>query len=89
MLAITFDEMKELYTRIPMWNRICIDTADRKNKVLADRAKEFQTLSATERYKKFCKEHKTVYQNATLGQIASYLGIDIATLSRIRKKAYK
>jgi CRP-like cAMP-binding protein len=86
---ITRDEMIQLYTKVPQWNQICIDTVEYKNQVLSDRAKEFQTLSATERYLSFCKDHPLVYQNATLGQIASYLGIDIATLSRIRKKAYK
>jgi len=86
---ITFDEMNQLYAKVPAWSQICLDMAEMKSQVLADRAKEFQTLSATERYLRFCKDHPLVYQNATLGQIASYLGVDIATLSRIRKKAYK
>lgn len=86
---ISRDDMNELYKKVPAWSQICIDSAEYKNQVLADRAKEFQTMSATERYKRFCKDHTLVYKNATLGQIASYLGVDIATLSRIRKKAYK
>ncbi len=77
---------KELYEKVPAWNQICRDLADYKSREMIERANEFQTMSATERYRKFCKDQPAVLQRATLGHIASYLGIDIATLSRIRKK---
>ncbi len=53
---------------------------------LLERTSSFQTLSAAERYQKFCDEHPGLLQRVNLGCIASYIGIDIATLSRIRKK---
>jgi CRP/FNR family transcriptional regulator, anaerobic regulatory protein len=86
LMVISYESQKELYRLIPAWNSICKDLADKKGVELLDRASRFQTLSAAERYEKFCEEHKNLLQRVTLGHIASYIGIDIATLSRIRKK---
>ncbi len=86
LMVIGYENQKELYNLIPAWNAICKDLADRKGIELLQRTSRFQTLSATERYELFCQEHKDLLQRVNLGQIASYLGIDIATLSRIRKR---
>ncbi len=86
LMVIPYEKQKELYHQVPAWNQICRDLADLKSREMIGRANQFQTMSATERYRKFCKDQPTVLQRATLGHIASYLGIDIATLSRIRKK---
>lgn len=42
------------------------------------------TLSARERYRKLLHRHPDICSRAQLGYIASYLGITISTLSRIR-----
>lgn len=84
--TITLDNWRKLYNEVPKWQELCRKSGDYISMQLMQRTTELQTMSATERYQKFCKEHPMVYQKATLGQIASYLGIDIATLSRIRKK---
>ena len=85
-MVISYEKQKELYEKIPAWNLICRDLADFKSREMIERANRFQTLSATERYHAFCKEHPDLLQRTTLGNIASYIGVDIATLSRIRKK---
>ncbi len=86
LMVIPYEKQKELYDLIPAWNHICKDLADYKSREMLDRASQFQTMSATERYHKFCTDNPQILQRVTLGHIASYLGIDIATLSRIRKK---
>jgi CRP-like cAMP-binding protein len=53
---------------------------------LENRLFEFHTLDATQRYLKLCKEHPHFIQNIPLTYIASYLGISLETLSRIRAK---
>ena len=87
LLIITLENWNQLVKDVPHWQKICRQTGDSVEIELMERVNEFQTSSAKERYQKFVKEHPYVYQKATLGQIASYLGIDIATLSRIRKHA--
>ncbi len=86
ILSITIDNWNLLCHKIPKWNEICKTVGDQATIKLVERAKELQTCPAAERYHKFCKEHPAICQKVTLGQIASYLGIDISTLSRIRKQ---
>lgn len=86
LMVISYEKQKELYDKIPAWNLICRDLADVKSREMIERARRFQIMSATERYQTFCEEHPDILQRTTLGTIASYIGVDIATLSRIRKK---
>ncbi len=86
LMVISYKKQQELYQQIPSWNNICRDIADQKGKEILDRSVQLQTLSAKERYQQFCRENSEVIKNCPLRHIASYLGIDIATLSRIRKK---
>ncbi|URC12289.1 Crp/Fnr family transcriptional regulator [Flavobacterium sp. B183] len=53
---------------------------------LEDRLFQFRTLDATTRYLKLIKEHSHIIKNIQLTHIASYLGISLETLSRIRSK---
>lgn len=46
--------------------------------------KELITLSASERYDAFAEQFPEVMRRANLGHIASYLGITLSTLSRLR-----
>jgi CRP-like cAMP-binding protein len=86
LMVIGFEKQKELYQLVPAWNQICKDLADTISSEMIERSRLFQTMTATERYQDFCKKHPIILQKATLGHIASYIGVDIATLSRIRKK---
>jgi CRP-like cAMP-binding protein len=86
LMVISYQKQQELYREIPAWNNICRDIADQKGKEMLDRSVQLQTLSATERYQQFCRDNPEVVLHCPLSHIASYLGIDIATLSRIRKK---
>jgi CRP-like cAMP-binding protein len=84
--VISYHRQMELYQLIPKWHQICKDLGDIKIKEMQDRAESFQTLSSSERYQKFCNECPQLLQRVNLGFIASYIGVDNATLSRIRKK---
>lgn len=86
LMVVSYKRQKELYQLIPAWNHICKDLADMVSREMIDRAAQFQTLTATERYHKFCNDHPHLLQRINLGYIASYIGVDTATLSRIRKK---
>ena len=51
-----------------------------------ERIFSLQCLSAKERYCQLIEKEQHLLQRASLGQIASYLGITQETLSRIRKE---
>jgi CRP-like cAMP-binding protein len=84
--VISYKQQMELYKLLPAWHQICKDLGDIKISEMLGRAESFQTLSAHERYQKFCNEYPQLLQRVNLGYIASYIGVDNATLSRIRKK---
>jgi CRP-like cAMP-binding protein len=84
--VISHQEMTELYKQVPAWRQITKDVDEMKFNDLMNRSIQLQILSARERYEMFCQNNPGVIQKVALKHIASYLGIDIATLSRIRKK---
>ena len=51
-----------------------------------ERLNDFQTLSAKERYLKFLKSSSNLAQNVSVENIASFLGIEPQSLSRIRRQ---
>ncbi|MGX5683217.1 Crp/Fnr family transcriptional regulator [Chryseobacterium cucumeris] len=53
-----------------------------------NRSKELATLSGKERYRKFIKDYSHILQNVPLQYIASFLGMDPKSLSRIRKESH-
>jgi CRP-like cAMP-binding protein len=83
---MTYEETMELYKKVPAWRQITKDVDEMKFNELMNRSIQLQTLSAKERYDLFCQNYPDIIQKVALKHIASYLGIDIATLSRIRKK---
>ena len=83
---ISYSQLMELYELIPAWHQIGKDLRDIKINEMLKRTESFQIQSASERYQKFCKEYPQLLQRVNLGYIASYIGVDNATLSRIRKK---
>lgn len=46
------------------------------------------TLTAEQRYERFCADFPEVCRRATLRDVASYLGVNQSTLSRIRAKIF-
>jgi CRP-like cAMP-binding protein len=83
--VITYERMQELTGLVPAWRDIAKHVDEFKYNALMNRSIQLQTLTASERYQLFIKKHPDILQRVALKHIASYLGIDIATLSRIRK----
>lgn len=87
LMVATYERMMELYRLVPVWRQITKDVDEMKYNELMNRSIQLQTLPAAERYELFCKNYPDIIKRVALKHIASYLGIDIATLSRIRKNA--
>jgi CRP-like cAMP-binding protein len=86
LLVFTHKDIQVLLKQVPAWQKIPIAASEYKNRQKEKRIIEFQTMPAKQRYLQFIEKYPEVCRSATVGQIASYLGIDIATLSRIRAK---
>jgi CRP-like cAMP-binding protein len=86
LIVFTYDSMQELLKAVPAWQKVPLAASEYKSRQKEKRIIELQTMSAKDRYVKFLEKYPQVCRSASVGQIASYLGIDIATLSRIRSK---
>lgn len=81
---ISLDDLLHLFrTNIELanWGRIIHQNEYRR---LHRSHKDRLTLSAKERYEEFKRQFPHIYQWVQLGYVASYLGITLPTLSRLR-----
>ena len=86
LYCITYEELQNLYKANPELNLIGRLLTEKYYIELEERALSLQFQSAEERYRHLLKNKPTLLQKASLGQVASYLGISQETLSRIRRK---
>ena len=79
------DLLRLFHTNLELanWGRIIHQNEYRR---LRRSHKERLTLSAGERYEAFLKQFPDVVQRVQLGYVASYLGVTLPTLSRLRSK---
>lgn len=81
---ISLEDLRRLFCtnlELSNWGRIIHQNEYRR---LHRSHKERLTLSAKERYEAFRQQFPQVCRRAQLGYIASYLGITLPTLSRLR-----
>ncbi|HIW65130.1 MAG TPA: Crp/Fnr family transcriptional regulator [Candidatus Alistipes intestinipullorum] len=81
---IALSDLRRLFEtnlELANWGRIIHQNEYRR---LHRSHKERLTLPARERYEAFCRQFPDVCRRAQLGYVASYLGITLSTLSRIR-----
>lgn len=84
--SISRNDLYELCDLYPEINTIERLATEAYSLALEDRIFSLQTLSATERYEELVRDNPQLLQRVSLGHIASYLGVTLETISRIRKK---
>jgi len=82
--SITYDQLQQLYQKYPEFNLIGRLLIEKYFIELEERILSLQIQPAKERYQKILQNQPELLQRASLGHIASYLGISQETLSRIR-----
>ncbi|MEB8329089.1 Crp/Fnr family transcriptional regulator [Flavobacteriaceae bacterium KMM 6897] len=86
LLAITYDDLQELFKSTPKFERyfrILVTGA-----FISLRGRILSTLqkSTKERYLEFCKTYPNIEQRVANYDIANYLGVSAESLSRIRRQ---
>lgn len=86
LFVLPWSELNALYDR-----HACFQTIGRRLAELTllereARAHELLTLSASERYARFCEQHRALLPELRSYDIASYLGITPVSLSRLRAR---
>jgi CRP-like cAMP-binding protein len=86
VVCITRNDLLALYKQSHKWETFGRLVAETAFNVAVDRAEGFLFKTPVERYLDFVKRYPDVFNQVSLYHIASYLGIQAPSLSRIRKK---
>jgi CRP-like cAMP-binding protein len=86
ILSMTWDQLQIIYAEFPEYNYHGRLVTEKYYLQSEERAILLRTKKPAERYELLLKTKPGILQQASLGQIASYLGITQETLSRIRGK---
>ncbi len=89
LLRITKNGLDELTSKSAAFKDFSICVFQQSLSYNENRSKELTTLRAEERYLKLMKDHPHILQNVPLQYIASFLGMNPKSLSRIRKEIIK
>lgn len=86
ILEISFEKWKELLSEDHFWNKLLIQMLEKGFFIKEKRERDLLLLDAETRYRNFIQESPNLENRVTQKIIASYLGIQPESLSRIRKK---
>jgi CRP-like cAMP-binding protein len=86
VLEIPYSNWLKLRTTDPFWDRLLVSLLEKAFTIKEKRERELLLLDAEMRYRIFLKEFPGMEHRVKQHIIASYLGIQPESLSRIRKK---
>ena len=86
LLAITYEELGHLYEQFPEFNLIARKLLQHYYADAEKRAFIARLTKAENKYRNFLLMHPSLANRIPLKYIASYLGMTLETLSRVRKK---
>lgn len=84
--SITYSQFNQLLNDYPELGKFCFTVVFELARQMVEYISSSKFLTAEDRYNELIKRHPLILQKASLGQIASFLGITQETLSRIRAK---
>ena len=86
LVTISFHDLQYLYTASAFWQKVGRLIAEKEIMYMQKNEWRNSKLPALEKYKLLLKENPGIVNRVPLQFIASYLGIQPETLSRLRKK---
>jgi CRP-like cAMP-binding protein len=86
LLSLTLAELEIMYERFPETNILARKILQRYYADAEQRAFIARLTKAENKYRYFLKRHQVLSNRIPLKYVASYLGVTLETLSRIRKK---
>lgn len=84
LLSMKWNQLQAIYAEFPEYNFTGRLVTEKYYMLSEERTILLRTSTARERYEKLLEMHPGITQRASLGQLASYLGITPETLSRVR-----
>lgn len=89
LLLMSSKDLQQLYTEIPKFERFGRMMAESAFLGIRQRSEMLENMSAEDRYLSLMQERPKVFERIPQHYIASYLGIQPPSLSRIRKRIFE
>lgn len=89
VVSFSSDVLAEAYERSKNWERIGRTMAERFACMVSDRLEKFLFMDGMERYLSLMQDNPGIFERVPLYHLASYLGMERETLSRIRQRLAK
>ncbi|WP_298342339.1 Crp/Fnr family transcriptional regulator [uncultured Algibacter sp.] len=86
LVKISKPDFDILQNETEFWSAFVKEITNEHLSCKLQRVKDFQILTAKERYLKFVNQHPKLALNVSIDNIASFLGMEPQSLSRIRKQ---
>jgi len=86
ILVFTADVLREAYNKSHNWVRFGRLMAEQTYRISTERVESFLFMTGEERYLKLQETQPILFERLPLYHIASYLGVERETLSRLRRK---
>lgn len=86
ILYISYEQLMALYKQSHEWERLGRLIAEVAFNLAMTKAENFMFMTPEQRYIQLTEEHPDIFNSVPLYHIASYLGIQGPSLSRIRKR---
>ncbi|ADV50473.1 putative transcriptional regulator, Crp/Fnr family [Cellulophaga algicola DSM 14237] len=86
LIKISKPDFDILQNETKFWGLFVKDVTNEHLSCKLERVKDFQILTAKERYLKFLNQYPKLALNVSIDNIASFLGMEPQSLSRIRKQ---
>ena len=86
IVSISKENHQQLYREIPKLERFFRILAENSLVSHQERLMDNLSLTAEERFEKFCKKYPTLIQKVPQKQIASYIGVTPEFLSKLKKR---
>lgn len=89
LLIIDYQNLQNLYKNSPVWQNIGRIFAEKEYITMEKYASKLNNETTKEKYLHLLDEQPQIIQKVPLQFVASYLGVTVRTLSRIRKELAK
>lgn len=86
VVLLSKENQEKLYTEIPKMERFFRILTEKSLVANQERLMDSLSLTAEERFEKFCKKYPTLIQKVPQKQIASYIGVTPEFLSKMKAK---
>ena len=86
LITVPHNNLQNAFEQSHIWNKFGRIVAEKSFILAEQRTEDLLFYNAEERYQKLLKTHPKIFEQIPLYHIASYLGIERESLSRLRKK---